>query len=216
MADCFDDIDWICQENERVRQEINDYFDLGRKNKFLKSQILALMHNSSSFRSAIVTAYKTMPKTAYDFSVDPAGEYAWLAASREYACKYPLSIPEVSLDTIDDVLTVTKTICERFKALIENNGLSKLLYNNDGSSKHESAAKLLFYGIMDSYCESNGIDLTKEGNNGRGPVDFKLSRCSRDKVVVETKLTSNSQLRHGVEIQLPIYISRKRQNRQFI
>lgn len=76
--------------------------------------------------------------------------------------------------------------------------------------KHESAAQLLFYGIADSYCDANNVDLTKEGNNGRGPVDFKLSRGAQDKVVVETKLTSNPQLRHGIEIQLPMYMKQER------
>lgn len=210
VADSFYDIDCICQENERIRQEINSYFNLGRKNKLHKSQILALMHNSSSFRSAIVTAYKSIPRSAYDFSTDPTGEYAWLSAAREYTNNYPLSLTDVSLGTINDVLTVTKMICDQFKTLIESNGLSKLLYSTDGLSKHESAAQLLFYGIADSYCDANGIDLTKEGNNGRGPVDFKLSRGAIDKIVVETKLTSNSQLRHGVETQLPIYMKQEK------
>ena len=74
-ADSFDDIDWICHENERVREEINSYFDLGKKTRLHKSQILALMHSSMSFRTALVTAYKATPKTTYDFSKDPAGEY---------------------------------------------------------------------------------------------------------------------------------------------
>lgn len=210
IADGFDDIDRICQENERVRREINAYFDLGKKNKLHKSQILSLMHSSLSFRSALVTAYKTIPKKAYDFSIDPAGEYAWLAAARKYVAAYPLSLMELPLETTDDVLAVTHKICDRFKSLIEDNGLSKLLYDSNGMPKHESAAQLLFYGIADSYCDANNIDLTKEGNNGRGPVDFKLSRGTRDKVVVETKLTSNSQLRHGVEIQLPIYMKQEK------
>lgn len=72
------------------------------------------------------------------------------------------------------------------------------------------AAQLLFYGIADSYCDANDIDLTKEGNNGRGPVDFKLSRGVRDKIVVEVKLTSNPQLIHGIEIQLPIYMKQEK------
>lgn len=136
IADCFDDIDRICQENERVRQEINAYFDLGRKNKLHKSQILSLMHSSLSFRSALVTAYKTIPKNAYDFSSDPAGEYAWLAAAREYVAEYPLSLTEFPLETTDDVLSVAKKICDRFKSLIEDNGLSKLLYDSNGTPKH--------------------------------------------------------------------------------
>lgn len=210
IADTFEDIDRICQENERVRQEINDYFDLGKKNKLHKSQILSLMHSSLSFRSALVTAYKTFPKNAYDFSNDPAGEYAWLAAAREYVSRYPLALNGLPLETIDDVLSIAKEICNRFKSLVEDNGLSKLLYDSTGAPKHESAAQLLFFGVADSYCDANNIDLTKEGNNGRGPVDFKLSRGANDKVVVETKLTSNSQLRHGIEVQLPIYMKQEK------
>ena len=210
IADSFDDIDRICQENERVRQEINAYFDLGKKNKLHKSQILSLMHSSLNFRSALVTAYKTIPKNAYDFSSDPAGEYAWLATAREYVSEYPLALTDLPLETADDVLSITKVICDRFKRLIEDNGLSKLLYDSNGVPKHESAAQLLFFGIADSYCDANDIDLTKEGNNGRGPVDFKLSRGARDKVVVEAKLTSSSQLIHGIERQLPIYMKQEK------
>ena len=184
--------------------------DLGRRSKLHKSQILSLMHSSLSFRSALVTAYKVFPKTAYDFSIDPAGEYAWLAAAREYASSYPLTLSDIPLETTDDVLSVTRKICDKFKTLIEDNGLSKLLYDSNGSPKRESAAQLLFFGVADSYCDANDIDLTKEGNNGRGPVDFKLSHGAHEKVVVETKLTSNSQLRHGIETQLPIYMKQER------
>jgi hypothetical protein len=41
---------------------------------------------------------------------------------------------------------------------------------------------------------------------GRGPVDFKFSNGSRGKFLVELKLTSNNQLQHGFEAQLPIYM----------
>lgn len=210
IADCFDDIDYICQENERVRQEINAYFDLGNKKRLQKSQILALMHSSLSFRSALVSAYKTIPKTAYDFSADPAGEYSWLAAAREYVEKHPLELSNVPLNSVDGVLSIAEKICQRFKDLIEDNALNKLLYDVSGKPKHESAAQLLFYGIADSYCEANNIDITREGNNGRGPVDFKLSRGANDKVIVETKLTSNVQLCHGIEIQVPIYMKQEK------
>lgn len=206
----FDNIDRICQENERVRREINAYFDFDKKKKLQKSQILSLMHNSPSFRSALISAYKNSPKQAYDYSNDPAGEYIWLSSAREYVTKYPLSLTGLPLESVDDVLSVTQRICDQFKSLIEDNGLSKLLYDSDGTPKHESAAQLLFFGIADSYCDANDIDLTKEGNNGRGPVDFKLSRGAKEKVVVETKLTSNSQLRHGIESQLPIYMKQEK------
>ena len=60
--------------------------------------------------------------------------------------------------------------------LIENNQLSKLLYNSDGTRKRESAAQLVFFGIASSYCAANDLDITPEANSGRGPVDFKFSK----------------------------------------
>lgn len=60
---------------------------------------------------------------------------------------------------------------------------------------------------------ANNIDLSREINVGRGPVDFKLSRGALDKIVVEIKLTSNGQLKHGIETQLPIYMKQEKTRR---
>lgn len=55
--------------------------------------------------------------------------------------------------------------------------------------------------------------MSRECNGGRGPVDFKLSRGAIDKVAVEVKLTSNGQLKHGIEKQLPIYMEQENTHR---
>jgi hypothetical protein len=49
------------------------------------------------------------------------------------------------------------------------------------------------------------LDLTRETNAGRGPVDFKVSGGYRSRVVVETKLNTNRRLVHGFEKQLEEY-----------
>lgn len=97
------------------------------------------------------------------------------------------------------------TICGQFRDFVENNDLSTLLYDGAGKAKHESAAQKLFYGIADSYCAASDLDLTRESNAGRGPVDFKVSRGYRNWVLVEAKLSSNGQLLHGLETQLTEY-----------
>ncbi len=210
IADDFDDIDLICMENQRVRDAINAYFDLGNRKKLSKSQILTLMKHSVEFRQALLQSYKTAPKSPYDFQIDPAGEYIWYSSSKKYANEFPLNLSDVSLNNIDDVYDIVKKICLQYKTLIEDNGLSKLLYDSNGNPKRESAAQLLFYGIADSYCNANDVDLSPESNAGRGPVDFKLSRGARDKVIVEVKLTSNSQIKHGVDTQVPIYMTQEK------
>ena len=50
----------------------------------------------------------------------------------------------------------------------------------------------------------NGFDISCEADEGRGPVDFKLSKGD-DKTIVEVKLSSSKQYLHGYEIQLKEY-----------
>ena len=69
-------IDRICSKNERVRQEISEYFYLeNRKTKLSKVEILKRMKSNPSFRAALLTAYKSTPATPYDFYNDPVGEF---------------------------------------------------------------------------------------------------------------------------------------------
>ena len=48
-------------------------------------------------------------------------------------------------------------------------------------------------------------DVNREVNNGRGPVDFKISRGSKDSTLVEFKLAKNTQLEKNLENQVKIY-----------
>lgn len=209
VAEEFDNINTICHENRRVREEINKYFDFGNRIKFNKDEILEMIYSLKLFRQTLVSGYKNYPAIPYDFSRDPSGEYIWCEAAKTFMQQFPLNITSCSLTSITDVFTIAQQICMHFKALIEDNGLSALLFDGKGVPKKEAAAQLLFFGIASFCCTANNVDLTREGNNGRGPVDFKLSRGSKDRVLVEVKLTSNNHLKHGIEQQLPIYMAQE-------
>lgn len=47
--------------------------------------------------------------------------------------------------------------------------------------------------------------VTREANEGRGPVDFVISRGDADKTLVEFKLASNSKLPKNLKNQVGIY-----------
>jgi hypothetical protein len=72
---------------------------------------------------------------------------------------------------------------------------------------------LLFFGIANAYCEANDLDISRESNGGRGPVDFKFSKGYELRVVVEVKLTSNNSLLHGLKEQLVTYAKAEKTNR---
>jgi hypothetical protein len=52
---------------------------------------------------------------------------------------------------------------------------------------------------------ATSYDVNREPNNGRGPVDFKVSKGSADKSLVEFKLASNGKLKQNLKHQVEIY-----------
>lgn len=60
----------------------------------------------------------------------------------------------------------------------------------------------MFFGLIWYRTE---FDVNREVNNGRGPVDFKVSAGSVDKTLIEFKLGSNTGLKRNLEKQVAIY-----------
>jgi len=87
------------------------------------------------------------------------------------------------------------------KDVIENKGGHRLFYANDKPIRRESDLQLLFRLTW----FATPSDVSREVNDGRGPVDFKISRGSLDKSLVEFKLASNTKLRRNLEKQVDVY-----------
>ena len=93
-----------------------------------------------------------------------------------------------------------------FRNYVENNGGWQLLWNDNGIAKRESAAQRLFLGIIMQYCRANNIDISKEVNIGRGPVDFKVSQGYKFRALIELKLAKNGKFWSGLKKQLTKYL----------
>jgi hypothetical protein len=88
-----------------------------------------------------------------------------------------------------------------FKQYVENQDGYKLI-NRDGQPFSKESEVQLFFGLI--WCKTD-FDVNREVNNGRGPVDFKISYGAGDKSLIEFKLGSNTSLKRNLERQLPIY-----------
>ena len=100
-------------------------------------------------------------------------------------------------------LEATLSIIEIFKDWVENNrGWAEIL--DAPSKKREKAVQRFMHLGAKYFVEENNLDLSCEANEGRGPVDIKLSRGT-DKTVAEIKLSSNNQYLHGFESQIEEY-----------
>jgi hypothetical protein len=89
----------------------------------------------------------------------------------------------------------------RFKHYIEHEDGYRLI-NRQGESPSHEADVQLYFGLIWCYTD---FDVNREPNNGRGPVDFKVSYGSGDKSLIEFKLASNTALKRNLEKQVAIY-----------
>ena len=83
----------------------------------------------------------------------------------------------------------------------------KLLWNDDGSEKPEEAAQLALLGMARPYCRAHGVEIDREVNLGRGPVDFKISGGGTLRLLVEAKKLHNGDFWNGLDNQLPSYLT---------
>lgn len=84
---------------------------------------------------------------------------------------------------------------------IENKDGYRLFYYKGEPIEKEEDIQILYRLTW----RATSSDLNREVNNGRGPVDFKVSRGSKDKTLVEFKLAKNSQLKRNLQKQVKIY-----------
>lgn len=87
------------------------------------------------------------------------------------------------------------------KHIIEDCDGYKLFYTGGKPVKREKDLQLLFkltwFGAA--------FDVNAEANNGRGPVDYKVSFGSADKTLVEFKLARNTKLKQNLMNQVGVY-----------
>lgn len=87
------------------------------------------------------------------------------------------------------------------KHVIEDNDGYRVFYIDGKPIKRESDLHTMFR--LTWYATS--FDVNSEVNNGRGPVDYKVSKGRRDKSLIEFKLATNTSLKKNLENQVKIY-----------
>lgn len=90
---------------------------------------------------------------------------------------------------------------EYLKDVIENKGGWRIFYHDGKPLRRESDLQILYRLVW--YASPH--DVSREVNDGRGPVDFKISQGAHDKTLVEMKLAGNSGLKRNLQNQAEIY-----------
>ncbi len=87
------------------------------------------------------------------------------------------------------------------KSVIENNDGYRFFYVDNEPIRREEDLKIAYRLTW----RGSTFDFNTEVNNGRGPVDVKVSKGSADKSLVELKLATNTQLERNLQNQVGVY-----------
>lgn len=104
-------------------------------------------------------------------------------------------------DLSDNALEEARRRVAFLKHVIENNDGYRFFYVNGEPVKRESDLQTMF---KLTWCATS-FDVNAEVNNGRGPVDYKVSKGKANAALVEFKLASNTGLEKNLRNQVAIY-----------
>ena len=120
----------------------------------------------------------------------------------------PLTAAPVGQPSPEGFLHWVGTLADRFQHAVEHSDLWRVLWDDKLAKPrselivHASAAAM-----WKSLCGLADVDMSREPNAGRGPVDFKFSAGWHRRALIEVKLLSSSKLFQGADAQLPEYLA---------
>ena len=204
----FDDIDRVCDYNRRIRKKIAQQIGLSWEeySQMKKKDWKKLLMDHPQYLNEAIDTYKQLIGVAYDFSEDIDNKYSDARLS-EIVDSNPLNLLQFVSDAPESMFNVTMAILTQFKSLVEKNYMWKI-FNRRNRTPDETDWQLYLFSIADTYIKASkvDVDVNRETNNGVGELDFKFSRGTKGKTVVEIKRSANQDLLHGYITQLPRYM----------
>lgn len=197
-----DDFWNYCWDNSN--EEIREQYSIEVKSSVRKSDLIQIARQNREWVSNFENFIKKTGSIPYDIVKDSSGLYQWINYTEKFTTKNQIN--DIKVANAKDFQSFVNTVVDNFIHFLENNSGYKLLWNDNKKHKKEEAVQLLFYGIVIHYCQANNIDLNREVNLGRGPVDFKFSNGYQNKYLIEIKQANNSKFWSGLETQLTKYL----------
>lgn len=103
---------------------------------------------------------------------------------------------------VPDAHDEAKKRVEYLKHVIEDQEGYRIFYQHDGTAIKREADLQVIYRLV---WYGSSLDVNREVNNGRGPVDYKISFGKTNSTLVEFKLASNAKLKQNLAKQVEVY-----------
>jgi hypothetical protein len=123
----------------------------------------------------------------------------------EFAQTHPIALLAVPQNP-EDLSVLVERVLDQYSHFIEQQGGWAMLFNSDKTEKPESAAQLMFMAMAQHYLRLFDVEVDREVDLGRGPVDFKIASGSSKRLLIEIKKAHNGKFWNGLDSQLPSYL----------
>ena len=194
-------------DNDQLRAQLNNYFYsvLSQYPNLTKDDYHRVVSETVSKFPAILDYYIRIKEDTGDQAVANSAirvseshqlyvrQFGDLASLLHQYTKF-YAVPETTREE-------TRQKIEFFKDVIEHKGGHHIFYINGEPIRKETDVDILFRLVW----FGTPSDVSREVDDGRGPADFKISRGSADKTIVEFKLATNPQLKRNLQNQVQIY-----------
>lgn len=211
--DLREDFERICNSipNDQLRHEIQNYFlkrlpITEKKKKNSQKEISTAIHDTIKKYPEIIKWFvkskeenKVGAKSLAEENVKEV-EQVFINQLSEFV---ELLHQQTNFYEISPKLSYVETMKRVIflKEVIEDNDGWKLFYLKGEPLKREADLQVIFRLTW----FASDLDINREPNNGRGPVDYAISVGAKNKTLVEFKLASNTKLRQNLAKQVQIY-----------
>lgn len=193
-------------ENEQLRDQLNNYFRklLPKKPKqkdidYAKTKVI---YDRPEFIPAYIKYKEENGAEASAASIKKVNNIKKLYIEEVRRFQSVLSENTDFYKEAEDSYEESFRRVNYLKQVIENNDGYKLFYDKSGKViGTEKDLQLMFKLVW--YGSSFSVD--SEVNNGRGPVDYKVSKGAKNSTIIEYKLASNAKLKQNLEHQVEVY-----------
>ena len=95
-------------------------------------------------------------------------------------------------------------LAKEFQHAVEETDLWRALWDDDlRKYRPEKIVQAIAGMLFAAHCRSADVDLTRESNLGRGPVDFKFSQGWEKRALLEVKLIPSTHFFTGASSSCP-------------
>lgn len=192
--------------NEQLRDQLSEYFNRclpenAKKKDFEEAADLVIKAHPT-FIDYYIKMKEKQTSSAHEKSMEKVLESESVFINKvqkliDSIFKYNNKFFQDKYDTLEEAYSRVMYL----KQVIENNNGYRIFYLKGNPIKRESDLQLMFR--LTWYASVS--DVNSEVDNGRGPVDYKISRGSQDKTLVEFKLASNTKLKQNLANQVKVY-----------